>query len=431
MKTSNQYVVGLFIFFISFYSNTLTRYPTITSWTDALKTLPEDPDLLLTDPDYTTAIEDYEQKVLPLDELFLTINQATALMFQRYTRDPAEWLDQNMIKDYATLFQPFVQKLILPRDTKVAFWGDIHGSIHSLLRTLHGLIYLDYLDNNFKIIKENFYMVFLGDYSDRGKYGVEVLYTIARLKIANPEHVIILRGNHEDEGLNARTSSPGLIPEFLGKYPAKTVDTMIFIFNFYNALPAALYLGTKAPGGIEFVQCCHGGMELGYSPSSFINAPETVHFEKIDMLYPLAPKSEKYRLLEPFKPTAPAQLGFLWNDFSLKVDDVFEFNDERGGGWKIGKAGFDTLLRGYNRNKNKVMACIRAHQHSREILKHQDSPDGAGVFSMWDKANQVLTLLSAPDAYGLEFNYDSFVIVTLRQHYQNWIIQHLVERIAR
>ena len=42
------------------------------------------------------------------------------------------------------------------------------------------------------------YMVFLGDYVDRGFYGTEVLYTIMMLKIANPEKVILLRGNHED-----------------------------------------------------------------------------------------------------------------------------------------------------------------------------------------------------------------------------------------
>ena len=35
-------------------------------------------------------------------------------------------------------------------------------------------------------------------------YGVEVLYTMLRLKVANPDHVFIARGNHEDVSLVAR-----------------------------------------------------------------------------------------------------------------------------------------------------------------------------------------------------------------------------------
>ena len=48
------------------------------------------------------------------------------------------------------------------------------------------------------LAKPNTYMVFLGDYTDRGNYGIEVLYTMLRLKLANPEQVFMARGNHED-----------------------------------------------------------------------------------------------------------------------------------------------------------------------------------------------------------------------------------------
>ena len=52
--------------------------------------------------------------------------------------------------------------------------------------------------DGFRLAKPNNYMVFLGDYTDRGNYGIEVLYTLLRLKLANPEHVFMARGNHED-----------------------------------------------------------------------------------------------------------------------------------------------------------------------------------------------------------------------------------------
>ena len=42
----------------------------------------------------------------------------------------------------------------------------------------------------------SFFMIFLGDYGDRGANSIEVYYTILKLKIAFPRQVILLRGNH-------------------------------------------------------------------------------------------------------------------------------------------------------------------------------------------------------------------------------------------
>ena len=40
-------------------------------------------------------------------------------------------------------------------------------------------------------------LIFLGDYGDRGDKPAEIYYAILRVKLAFPEQVVLLRGNHE------------------------------------------------------------------------------------------------------------------------------------------------------------------------------------------------------------------------------------------
>ena len=64
--------------------------------------------------------------------------------------------------------------------------GDLHGDYESFKEIL----------KQFEGRGEGTYIVFLGDYADRGPNGVEILEELMRLK--SSERVVLLKGNHED-----------------------------------------------------------------------------------------------------------------------------------------------------------------------------------------------------------------------------------------
>src|SRR5207302_863489 len=150
----------------------------------------------------------------------------------------------------------FAQKLVVPDGAEVFFHADLHGDIRSLLAEMMWLNEHRYL-RGFGITHSNFFMVFLGDYTDRGAYGAEVLYTLLRLKLANPDRVVLLRGNHEDVAMPSRY---GFLREGREKYGGEF--DIQKVMRAYDFLPVVLYLGS----GEDFVQCNHGGLEPGFDP---------------------------------------------------------------------------------------------------------------------------------------------------------------------
>lgn len=77
------------------------------------------------------------------------------------------------------------EDIVLKFDGDVIVVGDIHGNLHDLLRILN---YIDI--NQYKVL-------FLGDYVDRGNFSLECISLLFALKILFPNNYFLLRGNHE------------------------------------------------------------------------------------------------------------------------------------------------------------------------------------------------------------------------------------------
>lgn len=133
---------------------------------------------------------------------------------------------------------------------KLLIASDIHGDFNSL-----SLVIDEFLKD-----PDNTKLLFLGDYVDRGNYSVEVLYTLALLKICYPNRVFLLRGNHEStdgtwEGGKValwnthKNGQNELNNKKLADYHSTCVD-------FFGHLPIAAVVDNT-------FFCAHGGVNKG------------------------------------------------------------------------------------------------------------------------------------------------------------------------
>jgi len=269
-----------------------------------------------------------EQSFFTFDKLLQTID--VDITSYEAEQKSEEWESEHL----------FVQKAILPEGSEIAFFGDYHGSIHSCLRNLWRLVASGHLDTSFQIIKDNFYIVALGDYLDRGHFGLEVIYTLLLLKLApgNWDKVFLLKGNHETINQSTwETSSTGvtffaeLALKFgttqgekwnTNKESCKTISIhgqkkelssviLLTTIQWYTYLPLALFVGN---GNGEYIQCSHGGIEQGYD-YALIKQDGTEVFQKLDGLYIADPENEhSIRFAHPWR----VHTGLNWSDFAQK-----------------------------------------------------------------------------------------------------------------
>lgn len=287
-------------------------------------------------------------------------------------------------------FQPFAKKLLLPAGSKVVIQGDLHGDIRSLLVVLNQLNERNWLDG-FRIIDPDLHLCFLGDYTDRGAYGAEVLYTLLRLKIANPDRVHFARGNHEDLDLVARY---GFFAELQSKF-GRDIN-VAKLLRAYDFLPVVIYLGN----GTNVAQLNHGGMEPGYSPSALLDSSGTNRFQFLGRLHQqtyltghpdwlatnpasLQTAASKFQDFTPMSPTVPSVIGFMWNDYTVfSSEPPLEFDPGRA--FVYGRSAVEQLLKTASTTNTVVRAVFRAHQHSgisNPMMRRLVASDG--VFRHW------------------------------------------------
>lgn len=295
----------------------------------------------------------------------------------------------------AVAFQPFVQKVEIPPGSQVFVHADLHGDIHSLMAELGWLNQNSFL-NGFKAAQPDFYMVFLGDYTDRGSFGIEVLYTLLRLKLANPDRVFLCRGNHEEVSLQARY---GFLAEGRAKYGNSFNAQKLF--RAYDFIPVAVFVGSAN----NYIQCNHGGMEPGHNPRPLLEADGTIRFQLLGKLrqeqflstHPewLAQADDgardsaarSLRDFQPEDPIAPFTIGYMWNDYTVLRTEP-QFGLDPGRALVYGERATQYLLQNGGGPTRKLRAVFRGHQQSSAINPMMRRLiAGRGVFRHWQAAD--------------------------------------------
>lgn len=169
--------------------------------------------------------------------------------------------------------------------------GDLHGSLASLKKVLE--LVGDIEDDSDRCI------VFDGDFVDRGDESVEVLLTLLLLKIAYPDRVVLLRGNHEDSMV---AQVYGFADELLSKYTlsddAEGQAALKKVWDPISEIFAALPMGVVT----DTAFIVHGGL-----PSNDF---------RLDQLRQLTvqDRSQYHTLVHPKTPTEQMMGGLLWSD---------------------------------------------------------------------------------------------------------------------
>lgn len=101
--------------------------------------------------------------------------------------------------------------------------------------------------------------LFLGDYVDRGAYSMEVVILLISLKLAYPDRIFMIRGNHESRSVNCHY---GFYREVTQRYDAKLYE---YFQNMFNVFPVCAVIENA-------IICMHGGISENLTNLNQFNA---------------------------------------------------------------------------------------------------------------------------------------------------------------
>jgi diadenosine tetraphosphatase ApaH/serine/threonine PP2A family protein phosphatase len=252
-----------------------------------------------------------EAKAVHSDSFVKTVENAIGLL-----RGENGKLGNQTVTDGLVKLEPSGEALVV---------GDLHGDLASLTYILNDSGFTRKMAEH-----KDALVVFLGDYGDRGEFSTEVYYTVLKLKLAFPEQVVLLRGNHE--GPKDLMASPHDLPV---QFQARFKENWTAAYYKVRELFPCLYNAVLVEKRYLMV---HGGLSPQITSAQDLASASRTHPEK--------------EFLE----------DLLWSDPNDTVKSVLY--SPRGAGKLFGKNVTAKVLR-----KLEVKVLIRGHEPCKEGFK--------------------------------------------------------------
>jgi len=228
--------------------------------------------------------------------------------------------------------------VLLPCEGEFLVVGDIHGDFDTLVKLLD-------TGGATSLLEEGGYLVFLGDYVDRGPMQVESMVIALLFKLKYPEQVVTLRGNHEP-------------PPDLKPFPHDFPDVLISRYGkegvkLYDAFAKLFQL-------LPYVAIAKGSLLLlhGGPPTAF---PESGDYKE-------------YLSLNAETPNPLVLEEVLWNDPDEYVDDWAP--SPRGAGRLFGRKVTERALR-----ITSTRIIVRGHEPATRGFKFNHNSKVLTLFS--------------------------------------------------
>lgn len=245
--------------------------------------------------------------------------------------------------------EPFLMEVESP----VYICGDLHGQYYDLINIfnlcppLGGNVFLKKGSRPLDVNKDYYKFLFLGDYVDRGSRSIEVVVTLAALKIISPSHMTLLRGNHEDEQIMIQY---GFFDECKRRYNIRLFKVFS---DFFRVLPVAGVVN-------QSIFCVHGGISSELQSISAIidSRPCNVPHAGVvcDLLWA--------------DPEDNLPLGYDWAPSARRVSYVFS----------------ERVLESFLKQNDLSFVC-RAHQVVEEGFKFFPSPEKRFLLTIFSATN--------------------------------------------
>ena len=285
----------------------------------------------------------------------------------------------------------FVQKLLVESNAEVKFFTDPHGDAGPTIDFIKKLKHENWIDeNSYKIKEKNgkkLYIVGLGDYIDRGQEGGEILKEFMNLYIQNPNQVILIRGNHENNSLIhmvlLQNQTSDFYIELNNIYKMNWIEK-IQVTKIFNYLPEACVLIWKTKKEeTKGILCTHGGFKRDHKLTKLLK-DQTKSFESIE------------NILKAYSS------HFTWSDFGKK----FNTSNQRG---KVEVLTRKEVINYFNLEiKNlELLGVLRGHQQlAFESLKKGNAVDIFDSEEQWDeKSTEPLYLKDLTNPFVLTLNF--------------------------